>query len=77
MVYLEPGWLEKRGSSYNFISAGNSETHVPLIWYGWKVKKKSIYREIEVIDIAPTISSLLDVAFPNGCQGKAIQEIAE
>lgn len=77
IVYLEPGWLEKKNDSYNYISASSSETHVPLIWYGWKVKKKNIYREVDMTDIAPTISTLLDISYPNGCQGKAILEIIE
>jgi len=77
MLCLEPGWIERRGDAYNYISAGSSETHVPLLWYGWKTKRKVIYRFIDVTDIAATLSVILDVSFPSGCQGTPIIEVLE
>ncbi len=77
IVSLEPGWVEKRLDGINFISANNNETHVPLIWYGWKIKKKTIMREVDMLDIAPTLSTILDISYPNGCQGKPILEMIE
>lgn len=77
IINLEPGWVERNGS----ISSGNSaydyDTHVPLIWYGWKIKRKSILSPVNMNDIAPTLSTLLGVTWPNGSMGTPIKEIVE
>ena len=77
MITLKPGFIE----DVPFASYSNSpytyDTHVPLIWYGWKVKRKTIYRNIKITDIAPTISSLLNISFTNGYRGEPIYEIIE
>ncbi|MGE0077028.1 MAG: alkaline phosphatase family protein [Bacteroidales bacterium] len=77
IINLEPGWVERNGS----ISSGNSaydyDTHVPLIWYGWKVKRKSILTPINMYDIAPSLSTLLGITWPNGSMGIPIKEIIE
>ena len=75
MINLKPGYIE----DVKFATYSNSpytyDTHIPLIWYGWKIKHKTILRNISVTDIAPTISSLLNISFPNGYSGTPIFEI--
>ncbi|GAA0873570.1 alkaline phosphatase family protein [Gangjinia marincola] len=50
------------------------DTHVPLLFYGNGINKGKTNRQVEVIDIAPTISSILEIAFPNGATGKVLPE---
>tara|TARA_B100000767_G_scaffold9804_1_gene9564 strand:+ start:1966 stop:3552 length:1587 start_codon:yes stop_codon:yes gene_type:complete len=79
IVDIQPGWISKsyekggttHGSSYNY------DTHVPLIFFGGKIKKGKTDRLVNIKDIAPTISSLLGISFPNGCTGNPIVEITE
>lgn len=56
------------GSGYAY------DTHVPIIFYGKGIKKGSLKRYVPIIDIAPTISNLLNISFPNGCTGTIISE---
>ncbi len=67
-----PGWIEhdKRGTTHG--SPYSYDTRVPLIWYGWGIKKGSSSELVNIIDIAPTISVMLNTNFPNGCTGKPI-----
>lgn len=51
------------------------DSHVPLIWFGWKIKSGKTYREVHLSDIAPTLSSFLNIQMPNGCVGMPIQEL--
>ena len=51
------------------------DSHVPLIWFGWKIKPGKTYREVHLSDIAPTLTSLLNIQMPNGCVGMPIQEL--
>jgi len=57
------------GSGYNY------DTHVPLIFYGNSIKKGSSNVFYPIINIAPTISSLLNIEEPDGCTGKPIIEV--
>ena len=75
LLNLEPGWIEKSGatgiatphnSSYSY------DTHVPLIWYGWKVKRATIYDPVDMADVAPSIAYFLNIASPNAAVGKPI-----
>lgn len=77
IINLEPGWVESNGT----ITSGNSsysyDVHVPLIWYGWKIKRRSILSPVSITDIAPTLSTLLGITWPNGATGNPIKEIIE
>jgi len=82
LINFSPGWVEKSLTKDGFslssqISPYNYNTHVPLIWYGWQIPNKTIYRSIKIEDIAPTISSFLDISFPNACNGNIIDELFE
>jgi predicted AlkP superfamily pyrophosphatase or phosphodiesterase len=76
MIELAPGWLDwgystgtTHGSAYSY------DTHVPLIFYGWKIPKGSSSAPVTITDIAPTISALLNIENPSGCTGTPIPEI--
>lgn len=58
------------GSPYSY------DTHVPLIFYGWNIKKGSSTEQVNITDIAATLAMMLNVQFPNGCTGKPIDFIA-
>jgi predicted AlkP superfamily pyrophosphatase or phosphodiesterase len=75
---LEPGWIDSNtvagathGSGYTY------DTHVPALFYGKGVRKGYSVRYHPVTDIAPTISVLLNISFPNSCAGKPIAEMFE
>ncbi|HOZ14598.1 MAG TPA: alkaline phosphatase family protein [Tenuifilaceae bacterium] len=77
IINLEPGWVERNGSVSSGNSAYDYDTHVPLIWYGWKMKRKSILSPVNMNDVAPTLSTLLGTTWPNGSMGTPIKEIVE
>ncbi len=76
-VNLHPGWVEKsqRATSHN--SAYLYDAQVPLIWYGWKVKRDMIVRPVDMTDVAPTISSFMNIMPPNASTGKVITELVK
>ncbi len=51
------------------------DTHIPLLWYGWKIKPGKTNREVYMTDVAPTISALLKIQMPGGSVGKVLTEI--
>lgn len=72
LINLDPGWVEKNGSTISHNSSYSYDTHVPLIWYGWKVKRSTVFEPVDMVDIAPTISYFLNIANPNATVGKPI-----
>ena len=57
------------GSGYNY------DTHVPLLFYGKGIKHGKTNRYIPIVDIAPTLSNLLQISFPSTTTGKVISEV--
>jgi len=51
------------------------DTHIPIIFYGKGIKKGHSKKKYRIIDIAPTISNLLQIEFPNGTSGEIIDEV--
>ena len=77
MVNLKPGWIEDVTYATFSNSPYTYDSHVPLVFYGWKISRKTIYKNVGLEDIAPSISSMLNISFPNGYSGQPIYEIWE
>lgn len=63
-------YKEMKGTSHG--TAYSYDTHVPLIFFGKGFSKGFSKRYTSIIDIAPTISNLLKIEFPNTCTGRII-----
>ena len=59
----------EHGAPYSY------DTHIPLIFYGYGIKRGHSNRYIPVVDIAPTLSYILKIEAPNGSKGKIINEV--
>lgn len=78
---LDPGYLLKssdtpsahQGTSHG--SSFNYDTHVPLLWYGKNITKGDVFTPYQIIDIAPTLSHLLNLQQTGAMTGIPIQEI--
>lgn len=75
MISLKPGWIEDIPYCTDHNSGYSCNTHVPLIWYGWKVKKQKIFTPINITDIAPTISTVLGTPPPPIHSGKPLESV--
>ena len=53
------------------------DTHIPMLWYGWKIRQGKTNREVYMTDVAPTISALLSIQMPNGSTGKVLEELVK
>jgi predicted AlkP superfamily pyrophosphatase or phosphodiesterase len=73
-LILDPAWQSGRAKGTGHGNAWTYDTHVPIIFYGWGVKKGTSVRKIHITDIAPTLSMLLQIRLPNGATGQPIFE---
>lgn len=58
-------------------SAWNYDSFVPVIFAGHNTKSKTVYRKIETVDIAPTLSAYMDIKPPSGTDGTLLYEVLE
>lgn len=74
--YYEVGpWSSPQGTTH---SAWNPyDSHIPLLFYGWKVEHGSTGREVHITDIAPTVTQMLHIQQPNACIGEPIIEVVK
>ena len=76
-VLYDPYWFEAyRPSGTTHGSHFSYDTHVPLIFFGWKVKHGALHRNVKIADIAPTVADMLRISEPNACIGTVIPEVA-
>ncbi|MEB8330686.1 alkaline phosphatase family protein [Flavobacteriaceae bacterium KMM 6897] len=59
------------GSGYSY------DTQVPMIWIGKGITKGESVRPVHPIDIAPSLSMLLNIPLPSSSQGKPLSELFE
>lgn len=76
-MVLKSGYLE---GSYTATGTSHGlwypyDAHIPLLFYGWGIKKGHTNRETYMTDIAGTISALLHIQMPSGSVGKVIEEV--
>lgn len=74
---LNPSWFSggKTGTTHG--SLYRYDTHVPLLFYGWKVKKGETTTRTNISDIAPTVADLLNILEPNGSVGGVISGVKQ
>jgi predicted AlkP superfamily pyrophosphatase or phosphodiesterase len=81
LYQLDPSWhaddkfFKEGGTTHG--SAYPYDSHVPLLWYGWRIKPGESFKPVSITDIAPTLSAMLRIIEPNGTTGKLIEEILE
>jgi hypothetical protein len=80
-VVFEPHWFindfdglivaATHGSPWRY------DTFVPVIFAGPGMVPRTVYREIQTIDLAPTLSALVGAKPPSGSRGKVLVEVLE
>ena len=63
----------EKGASHGYWNP--FDTHIPLVWFGWNIKKGKTSREVYMTDIAPTLAAMLKIQMPNASIGKVSEEV--
>jgi hypothetical protein len=79
LISLKPGYVEENIMQMDEINGSNSpyryDSHVPVIFYGWKIRQNESGVPVSITDVAATLSRILDISLPSGTQGKVIEEM--
>ena len=53
------------------------DTYVPVVFAGGSLKPRRIYREIETVDVAPTLAAVVGAKPPSGARGAPLIEVLQ
>jgi predicted AlkP superfamily pyrophosphatase or phosphodiesterase len=74
-IIMEPGWIDGGSTGTTHGAWYPYDSHIPLLFYGWKIKPGKTNRETYMTDIAATVAALLHIQMPSGCVGEPISEV--
>jgi len=77
ILYLTPGWVEHSNVGTVEFAEFRYTSHVPLIFYGWKINRVTIPYQVSPTDIAPSIASFLEISLPDNATGVVIPELVK
>jgi predicted AlkP superfamily pyrophosphatase or phosphodiesterase len=74
-IIMEPGWIDGGPTGTTHGAWYPYDAHIPLVFYGWKIKPGKTNRETYMTDIAATLAAMLRIQMPSGCVGEPITEV--
>lgn len=75
IVLDKAGYLEYKDTGTTHGSPNSYDTHVPLLFYGCKVKHGESFNKKVITQIAPTLSQMLKIPFTNGTEAQVLEEL--
>ncbi|KAF0241325.1 MAG: type I phosphodiesterase/nucleotide [Chitinophagaceae bacterium] len=74
-IILKPGYIDGGTTGTTHGLWNPYDAHIPLLFYGWGIKKGSLNKEVYMHDIASTLAALLHIQMPSGNIGHPIEEV--
>ncbi len=74
-INFKPYYIEETMEGTEHGSPYSYDRHVPLVWYGWKVKSGSTYSYYPVKSISSTIAGILNIDVTEKAEYKPILEL--
>jgi hypothetical protein len=80
-VVFEPNWFINDFDGLTVAVTHGSpwryDTYVPVIFAGSGLKPQRVYREIETVDVASTLSGFIGTNRPSGARGQVLTEVVK
>lgn len=76
LMITQSGWLPyncKKGTTHSVWNP--YDTHIPLIFMGWKIPHGTTNQTVHMTDISATVAALLHIQMPSGCIGTPIVDV--
>ena len=77
-VIYEPHWGIIVTGDASVVHHGSPwvyDTYVPIMFAGWNISAVKVRRQVETVDIAPTLALLLGAKLPSSSVGKPLEEV--
>jgi hypothetical protein len=80
-VVFAPNWFVNDFDGLTVATTHGSpwryDTYVPIAFSGMGLRPRRVLREVETVDVAPTLALLLGTKFPSGSVGQPLVEVFE
>jgi predicted AlkP superfamily pyrophosphatase or phosphodiesterase len=80
-VVFEPNWFINDFDGLHVAATHGSpwtyDTHVPIVFVGREIEEQQIMRKVYTVDVAKTLSTLVDIKAPSGAFGEVLFEVFE
>lgn len=80
-IVFKPGWFINDFDGLAVASVHGSpwryDTFVPIIFVRPGIAAQQVFRQIETVDVAPTLSAILGITYPSGSVGKPLVEVLQ
>ncbi len=76
MIALKPGWIKDVSYSADHNTCYAYDAHVPLLFYGWRVKKGEISHPVNISGITYVICEMMDIPQPSSVGDETIDGIS-
>ena len=80
-VVFEPHWFINDFDGLTVAATHGSpwryDTYVPVIFAGAGVMPQQVYREVETVDVAPTLAAFVGTKLPSGAAGAILPEVVQ
>jgi predicted AlkP superfamily pyrophosphatase or phosphodiesterase len=77
VIIDKAAYIEYQGTGTSHGTPYSYDTHVPVIFYGWHIKKGESFAKKYITQIAPTIAQKIKIPFPNGTEANVLEEVLE
>jgi len=78
-VVFEPHWFINDFDGLTVAATHGSpwryDTFVPVMFAGWRIPARHVFRRVHTVDVAPTLSSILGIKPPSGAAGIPLVEV--
>ena len=75
VILDKTGYMQYQSTGTTHGSPNSYDTHVPLLFYGWQVPKGELHTKKYITQIAPTLSQMLKIPFPNGTESEVLETL--
>jgi hypothetical protein len=73
----KPGYIEYSATGATHGSPYTYDTNVPLLFYGWNIKKGETHDKKLITQIAPTLAQKLKITLPNATDSEVLLEVLD
>ncbi len=77
VILDKTGYMQYQATGTTHGSANSYDTHVPLLFYGWHISKGELHSKKYITQIAPTLSQMLKIPFPNGTESEVLETLLD
>jgi predicted AlkP superfamily pyrophosphatase or phosphodiesterase len=77
VILDKPGFIEYGATGTSHGTTYSYDTHVPLIFYGWNIKKGETHDKKVITQIAPTLAQKLKITMPNATESEVLLEVLD